>query len=627
MISKKVSVIIAGSIAVVAGILWAVGVISPPVGAIVIFLTALAEMIYIFYYDNNKKPDDVKPEPVEPDKPDVPDIPDVPDTPDVPTPDDPDKPDDEPEPDKPDDPDKPQPDDPVDPEPDKPDDPEPDQPDEPDDEPEPEPLITAADEARIEYVLTLCRDQFKSVLDLNTEGVTYPYIKELIREAYVQYFKGASLNGLPLLYVIENFPFIYNYYGDKINEDAAFKTCAGWLYAMQLAEVYPRRRTKLYKVGYSLGGYTMNDNLYGYEFRSDPNVARLVASAIYSALHSVLNPDIDAMRTETGGTAYTDTLSYILENYSKTAVGKSDFYIDLREFMNSAPGPYSPSYSDRSGINPTWPDQKASNKNLQVDVDVYNHVVENCNLDEQHAVQAIADEDANPYHMFDTDKTNVCDKWNFNADFGPNSIGELIKPNKEISDFVFDNLRAGSNARRILQHADNSVGHYEYGRMRPGCDENREGRRKSYTDDRLNVLANFWIQDNDGNKEVWYKDGYQVPYYDANGHWTNKEVQSAEEFESQQKDLLYANSYPSGHSSGMWGAASAMMELYPYKADLIMREANWFAVNRTIARYHWNSDTIQGRVLASAMAPVTRATAGYYDRFAKAKKEAETTAV
>ena len=458
---------------------------------------------------------------------------------------------------------------------------------------------------------------------MNIEGPTYLYIKELVTEAYVQYYKQASANGLPVLYIIENFPFIYNYYGDKTDEEAAFKTCAGWLYAMQLAEVYPRRRTKLYKVGYSLGGYTMNDNLYGYEFRSDPNVARLVASAVYSALHAVLEPNIDAMRSETGGTPYSDTLSYILENYSKTDVSKSGFYIDLREFMNSAPGPYSPSYSDRSDINPTWPDQKASNKNLQVDVDIYNYVVNACNLDEQSAVQAIADEDADPKHMFGDDKKNVHDKWDFNAIYGPNTIGELITPNEDLSDFVYDNLRAGSNARRILQHADAAVGHYEYGRMRPGCDEKCEGRRKSFTDDRLNVLANFWIEDGDGNKETYDKDGYEVPYYDENGHWTNKVVKSPEEFESIQKDSLYANSYPSGHSSGIWGSASAMMELFPYKADLIMREANWFAVNRTIARYHWNSDTLQGRVLASAQAAVSRATAGYYDRFQKAKAEAE----
>ena len=101
-------------------------------------------------------------------------------------------------------------------------------------------------------------------------------------------------------------------------------------------------------------------------------------------------------------------------------------------------------------------------------------------------------------------------------------------------------------------------------------------------------------------KKIENKDGYEVPYYDKNGHWTSTTVKSPEEFESRQKDSLYANSYPSRHLSGIWGSASAMMELFPYKADMIMREVNWFAVNRTIAHYHWNSNTLHGRVLASA---------------------------
>jgi len=67
---------------------------------------------------------------------------------------------------------------------------------------------------------------------------------------------------------------------------------------------------------------------------------------------------------------------------------------------------------------------------------------------------------------------------------------------------------------------------------------------------------------------------------------------SPEEYEEEEKKSLPSNSYPSGHSSGIWGCALTLIELMPERADLIMREANEFAVNRTIARYHWNSDTI-----------------------------------
>ena len=45
-----------------------------------------------------------------------------------------------------------------------------------------------------------------------------------------------------------------------------------------------------------------------------------------------------------------------------------------------------------------------------------------------------------------------------------------------------------------------------------------------------------------------------------------------------------------------------------------MRETNAFAMNRTIARYHWTSDTIQGRVLGSAMNAVCHAAKDYDER-------------
>jgi hypothetical protein len=42
----------------------------------------------------------------------------------------------------------------------------------------------------------------------------------------------------------------------------------------------------------------------------------------------------------------------------------------------------------------------------------------------------------------------------------------------------------------------------------------------------------------------------------------------------------------------------------PDRADKILKDLNQYAVNRTIARYHWNSDTIQGRIVGSTMVPV-----------------------
>ena len=84
---------------------------------------------------------------------------------------------------------------------------------------------------------------------------------------------------------------------------------------------------------------------------------------------------------------------------------------------------------------------------------------------------------------------------------------------------------------------------------------------------------------------------------------------------------MYANSYPSGHASGIWSAAMTLIELDPLKADLIMRAANDFAVSRVVSRYHWNSDIIQGRVIGSIMNPVCHATSDYNLLLEEARKE------
>ena len=149
----------------------------------------------------------------------------------------------------------------------------------------------------------------------------------------------------------------------------------------------------------------------------------------------------------------------------------------------------------------------------------------------------------------------------------------------------------------------------------------QQGLRKSFTDDRLNVLTSFVIDDNDGHKASYDVGDIEVPYLDENGIWTDEEVQSPEDYEDMLKDKLYANSYPSGHSAGIWSAAMTMIEIYPEKADLIMRAANEFAQSRVISRYHWNSDIIQGRIVGSVMNPVCHAAPDYSELLEAARTE------
>jgi acid phosphatase (class A) len=64
-----------------------------------------------------------------------------------------------------------------------------------------------------------------------------------------------------------------------------------------------------------------------------------------------------------------------------------------------------------------------------------------------------------------------------------------------------------------------------------------------------------------------------------------------------------------------------LMEVMPDKADLILRELNEFAYNRTICRYHWTSDTINGRIVGAVTSAILRAAKDFDELLETAKSE------
>ena len=468
---------------------------------------------------------------------------------------------------------------------------------EPDPEPTPEP-----DTERFEIFL----QDFAKVVTVERGSLTYDYLFKLYAEAEAQYRRGVSVNGLPMLMDRNNFPVVYDYWVDGGgNEDATFASMVGWLIALQLAELCPQKRNDIFSIGYVSGGFATSF-VYGYEFMNDPNVARCVASVIYAAMRGLLKPDINAMRREVSGSKYDRTLYQLWDEEPRNHVADDAFYIDFRQFMVSAPGPYAPGYTNRPRA--TFPDQKVDNGCLKVDMLIHQYITGAENLPNQSTVQAIADKDWDTHHFFGSDKRGV-HGFNFDAVFGEASIGMVIDPEGKRADFLNLVKQIGGSARGILQHADPTLGIPEYGRLRPGCSWEREAQKHSATDDRLNVLADWYIEDCDGNP---------TGYYDQAGNWVQPDkVKSPQDYEEMQKNELYANSYPSGHSSGSWCAGMSLIEMYPQKADVILREMILFSTNRSITRYHWMSDVIQGRIVGSAMNAVCHAASDYDELMAK----------
>jgi len=452
--------------------------------------------------------------------------------------------------------------------------------------------------------------KYSKFAKIERDSSTYKWFYELFREAKSQ-LRIDTCHGLPILLKQENFPTLYEW-GDEGDAQKAQDTLIGWLFSLQLAELKPYYRADIFKVGYEMGGYDRYSNIYGWKFEYDPNIMRILAGAIYPAMKGYCKPVTETLRREVEGTRYNSTLQQLYDNNSRDNVAPNAFFTDFRVFMPTAPAPYAPAYSKRPDR--TYPNEERDEyDNLKVDRQIHEMIVEAYNLNQpehyQETVQAIADKEVEAKHMFG--KNRQTKNYQFHPVFGEDTIGIELPDEGELASFAYLAFRTGSSSRGIMQSATTNP--VQYGRLRPGCSWNQEGKKNSTTDDRRNILTNFEIEDGDGSP---------TGYYDANGNWVYMDnIHNPEEYEEYQKNALYANSYPSGHSSGMFCAAMLLVELMPDKADLILRAANQYAVNRTICRYHWTSDTINGRVLGSATNAVCHAASDYYSMLDKIKKE------
>lgn len=391
------------------------------------------------------------------------------------------------------------------------------------------------------------------------------------------------------------FPVVYDYFGDKINEHSIDQAVA-WYVTMVLSELVPQKKDKLFEYAYNYRVKGVDQSTYGWTFYTDPNISRMIGSVIYSLTRDANK--IPELRKECGGS----TLKF------KSDI--SENFVDLTTFMPAAPGPYLSTYSDRSQY-PVGESNK--DHNLVLDKQIHEYISSYYNLDTKDAekrqttIQAIANKEHKVQHLFGKDRT-VDDpkygKMTFHPVFGKHNIGVEIPDNGAIAALINTVGMPCSNNRKSLLNQ-------QYGRRRPG---------QGTTDPSANhekaqrALVNYAIEEGDG---------HSTGFYNKNGDYVSEEGVHIGDFETYYQAQLYANSYPSGHSAYIWGVALFLIEVMPDKAKEIIKAANEFALSRTITRYHWNSDTIHGRVIGSILVPILHATANYNidEMIAKAKEE------
>jgi len=482
---------------------------------------------------------------------------------------------------------------------------------EPEEKPDvPEPPVIPEEKPKYDEEFEGYLNKYSNFAKIERDSYTYKYFYELFREAKSQ-LKIDTCHGLPILLKKENFPTLYEW-GDKGDAQKAQDTLIGWLFSLQLAELKPYYRADIFKLGYEMGGYDKYTNIYGWKFEYDPNIMRILAGCLYPTMKGWCKPVTETLRREVEGSKYSKTLGQLYVDEKRDNVAPKNFFTDFRVFLPTAPAPYLSTYSKRSDR--TYPNEERDEfDNLKVDRQIHEMIVENYNLNQpehhQETVQAIADKEANREHLFG--KNRETKHYKFHPVFGEDTIGIELPDEGTLADFTCLTLKTGSASRAILQSA--TITPPQYGRLRPGCSWTREEKKNSKTDDRRNILTNFEIEDGDGSP---------TGYYDKNGNWVYKDaINNPSDFEEYQKTHLYANSYPSGHSSGMFCTAMVLMEMFPHKADKILKAANQYAVNRTIARYHWTSDTINGRILGSATNAICHAASDYEELLNKSIKE------
>jgi len=80
-------------------------------------------------------------------------------------------------------------------------------------------------------------------------------------------------------------------------------------------------------------------------------------------------------------------------------------------------------------------------------------------------------------------------------------------------------------------------------------------------------------------------------------------------------------SYPSGHTAIGWAWALILAEAAPDRADAILSRGYAFGQSRAICGVHWQSDVIEGRVVASSVIARLHAESAFNDDVQAAKAE------
>lgn len=513
------------------------------------------------------------------------------------------------------------------------------------------------------------RLSFEELLDMFNEDIfERGYSKvETTMEVYgylhwSYYHADSLLKDRAWMFRKSTYPLIVDYRGEGTKVSAiAYNAMQSWLMASCLAELVPdagdttNTQTELFRHAYATGGGCSFSLYNGYAVTEDPYAMREAASIIYAIVRGdkKQSDSIGTYRAELGGHAIEascwDDLGYKSKDlydeegrkigYETESIG---YAVNARLFLPDAPGPR---VEGTAVCNLPWPwgqgqalDQfNMVTGNYKEDERIYDYMVENYNMMSQTSLEEWESYDVEKKNRlinvaaippcthrymytgrnvrFDGIRHKTYDGVTWADYFCFSETSEdtglrLEGPFPNLDGMVRYNAKYNPNAREtgifaITGIADNmrwSLMDPNYGRCRPGCNPVIEGGERvpvhgAPENELYNVDLTTMVADNDEERaKASREDGFPVDS---------------------------PKSYVSGHSAQIWALALLFTQMdndNSGRAPEWIRKAYEYSVNRSVGRFHWNSDCIYGRLFGAMTLPILNAMSGLKDSLEAIKK-------
>lgn len=464
------------------------------------------------------------------------------------------------------------------------------------------------------------------------------------------------------MFLDDYYPLVFNYRGaDSTDACIAYNAMQAWLMASILAELVPdfgittNTQTELFKLAYEIGGGRYYPLYNGKTLKADPYAMREAAGIVYAICRSDKNiaDQIEIYRYELGGQPINanswNELGYQNEmladnqgrrGYRTTRLG---YCINTSLFLPSAPGPR---VDGTTVCEQPWPSEEGQpallfnpiNGNYHMDEIINDVMVKEWNMmsatplsewdsypreKQNRLVNVAAIPPCTLMYMFGAPikvKFDGIKNKSYDGKITANyyTFSETDEDTGLALDGPFSNLSGiyrynipndQKTARErfietVTELADNlrfPTQDPNYGRCRPGCKPTREGGE-------LNPLH--------GAKE---NEIYNVDLTTMVADTAQQKVTMARQDGFAQDS---PRSYVSGHSAQIWSLALLLTQM---DEDTTLRPTEWvrkafeYSINRSVGRFHWNSDCIYGRLFATMALPIINAMSGLRDGYQATK--------